>query len=836
MKDEVTRFANVLRFLNAAQSPEELAKLFPGDAQPSRKIAAAILAQKNAVGGMFTSHEQVASLSLVGPEGLTLIDQALGKLAVAPPQIEKERDQFVALVLENPNYFGNIEGSPFKPVKPLQGNTLYEELACVGLDSPYDRLESVIHIKRDFGYSGDICSPGSTEYVRFYVDLQNNGVFHDVGLASVQVHDIPGPKPLCYAVRLDFSSIKKFCFYENIVKVRAILSWNAPPPANSPNFNPVWGNRVDVRVQIQPGFFIPFGDFVKDLELAKVKIPDPIGPVIKTLDPATQLQAVTPQPLNLAQKRMLYEKKDVPPHRFAFAEVHSALSAPGAIAELFLPGKKSALEQMGMLSNEIAGLAGKFQLLKDGDTSFEELNCAGLRPFNDLLEGVLTVKKPNGFSGPLCSSGSTEYVAFWIDFGDGAGFTYMGTATVPVHDLQNAVAGGVQYAVFLKTNLAPWRVPCDVGARVVKLRAILSWETPPPPGNPNYVPVWGNRKECFVQLQPGKGTGHVPLIETIGDVPVNRIDQTAGPTLGLATGHMEIASAVFLNQSPFGGEITITGQIGNPPDVFGGAAPFKYRIEVRREDGVDTFHPLTNAISVSVAEWIGGFPLMCAPFQFVCDQTLVATDDGDGLGGGWYTYLESTTPPHTRHLVLDTLGRWETNNAMEGLWTIRISAKNPATGTVFSGIQDVQVWIDNTAPVAAIDITGATFNGSKIAAVDCGKFPVGTIISGTFSAHDRGSVPHALDPAYQHFGGLSFSVIPAGPAHGAAVVTPNPTAFPAVPNIGEDGTWTLDTQHMDPCGYVIRFVVCDRTNYDSRGNALCASDDVGFCLEEAPKK
>src|SRR6476659_8809711 len=96
MKDDVTKFANVLRFLNGAQSPEELAKLFPGDAQAGRKIAAAILAQKNAVGGMFTSHEQVASLSLVGPEGLTLIEQALGKLGVAPPQIEKERQEFVS--------------------------------------------------------------------------------------------------------------------------------------------------------------------------------------------------------------------------------------------------------------------------------------------------------------------------------------------------------------------------------------------------------------------------------------------------------------------------------------------------------------------------------------------------------------------------------------------------------------------------------------------------------------------------------------------------------------------------------------------------------------------
>ncbi len=32
-----------------------------------------------------------------------------------------------------------------------------------------------------------------------------------------------GAKPLCYAIRHDFSSFKKYCVFENIVKVHAIL-------------------------------------------------------------------------------------------------------------------------------------------------------------------------------------------------------------------------------------------------------------------------------------------------------------------------------------------------------------------------------------------------------------------------------------------------------------------------------------------------------------------------------------------------------------------------------------------------------------------------------------
>jgi hypothetical protein len=55
-----------------------------------------------------------------------------------------------------------------------------------------------------------------------------------------------------------------------------------------------------------------------------------------------------------------------------------------------------------------------------------------------------------GYGGPLCGNGSTEYVAFWIDFNDGNGFQYMGTATVNVHDLQTIPNEDVQYAVFLR--------------------------------------------------------------------------------------------------------------------------------------------------------------------------------------------------------------------------------------------------------------------------------------------------------------------------------------------------------------------------------------------------
>jgi hypothetical protein len=823
-----TRFNDVLRFINEAGSSDELVKYL----QLPADLAVSLYSQKTIAGGMLTSADQL--LSVAAPARLTQISDAIGKFVPSVAPVEVERQNFVPLILENPNYFGNLEGSAFKAVKAIKFNTTYEELVCVGLQPQMDRLEAVFKINRPTGYGGDICALGSYEYVRFFVDLHDNGIFHDVGLTSLRVHDIPGAKPLCYSVYRDFTSIKKFCTAENVVKVRAILSWNAAPPSN-PNFVPVWGNRIDAEVQIRPKTFYTIGDFVKDIDLAKIKLPDPIGPVIDILDPNTKVPVAATKTLSLVERQKIYLKKDVPVHRYAFNEVQSLLSSGSAPAQTFSALQTSPLMSLGLAATEIDGIFGKLQVKTDGDTSFEQLSCIGARPSNEVLEGVITIKKPLGYSGSLCSTGSREYVAFWVDFSDGTGFHYLNTTSVDVHDLSTVPADGIKYAVFTTANFAKWRVPCQVGARIGRLRAILSWETAPPPGNPNYVPVWGNRLECLIQIRPGVGVSHVPLIETIGDVPVNRIDQTL-PNLGMATGELEIANT-SVNVSPFGGEVTITGEIGLPPDGFlGGAAPFKYKIEVQKLDGVDTYHPLLNDVTVSVAEWNSGSPIFCDIFSnFVCQQVLHPTNDGDGLGDGWYPYLEDTTGPFTRHLVTSVLGRWQTTAAMEGLWKIKITAKDPnvTPPTVFPGIQEITVRIDNTYPVGSLAIVSATFNGQPITAVNCGKFPVGTIITGSYSAHDPGTPPNELSADFQHFGSLSFGVLPGGPANGASV-SPAGRSYPTVGTTGEDGTWTLDTHGMDPCGYVIHMEVVDRTNVNSTGNPYPFSTDVGFCLEAAP--
>ncbi|MCZ6615325.1 MAG: hypothetical protein O6920_06055 [Chloroflexi bacterium] len=493
------------------------------------------------------------------------------------------------------------------------------------------------------------------------------------------------------------------------------------------------------------------------------------------------------------------------------------------------------------------------QVETDGDTGYEELRCIGLHSHNDTLEAALTIKRPSGYSGGLCTKGSTEYVAFWIDFGDGIGFTYMGTASVRVHDLQTIPPEDVQYAVYFKKDLSDFIVPCEAGARVVRLRAILSWETPPPPGNPNYVPTWGNREECLVQLRAGKAVALSLLIETVGDLGVDVIS----PATGLATGDAEIG--VFsVTQSPFGGTITITGRInGTLPDSFGGAAlPLKYRILVRKDDGIDTFHPLTNTFDLTITKYVDPFQLEESPGDFLFNINHPSTDDGDGLGAGWYEYLEDHTLPATISLVVDKLARWETNASMEGEWEIKMEAKDPNVSlpAIIPGTQTIRVRIDNTAPSSVpaanpvllpyapvtLTITSAEFGGASLPALDCGKFPVGTILKGTYDTHDPGT----SDLINQHFGSVSLDVIPDIPAQGANVFLsgdggftyPFETSrsFPVVLTTGEAGFWRLDTAGMDPCGFVIHMVVTDRTNRNSVGSPFRVTADIGFCLEEAP--
>src|SRR5690349_17996200 len=159
--------------------------------------------------------------------------------------------------------------SSFSGLDVGNGITSWEELGCVGYNPELSLLEAMVTIKRSTGYSGGLCTAGSTEFVRFFVDYEDGAGWQDEGVATVQVHDIsdvdPGPQhPLRYLVQLPLNADphRKRCATAVLPKVRAILSWNTLPPSD-PNGTPVFGNRVDTRIQLKPRLgFIPI-DAVK---------------------------------------------------------------------------------------------------------------------------------------------------------------------------------------------------------------------------------------------------------------------------------------------------------------------------------------------------------------------------------------------------------------------------------------------------------------------------------------------------------------------------------------------------------------------------------------------
>lgn len=146
----------------------------------------------------------------------------------------------------------------FLALKSKESNVSFEELVCLGLNTATDTLGAVIHIKKPCGYGGDLCKLGSKEYVAFWADWNNNGVFDQyLGTTSVDVHDIDTipNEGLYYSVTLPVNlsdRLRSDCT-PNIVRIRAVLSWSTKPSETDPNDLNYYGNYRDALVQLRKG-------------------------------------------------------------------------------------------------------------------------------------------------------------------------------------------------------------------------------------------------------------------------------------------------------------------------------------------------------------------------------------------------------------------------------------------------------------------------------------------------------------------------------------------------------------------------------------------------------
>jgi hypothetical protein len=589
--------------------------------------------------------------------------------------IENERAQFTNLLKVNPNYFGTALGplaELYQPVVTFSGNTLYEDLCGIGLYPHQDLLEAIIRIKRPFGYSGNICTLGSTEYVRFFIDYGDGNGWQAAGTpAKVRVHNLAAAAEdnIHYAVRTHFEpKYIKDCSDPQIVKVRAILSWNQMP--FHANYTPVYGQVVEEYVQIRPestlvlgydpGFKVPVWE-LEDI-VAGPEVPEPPGPPpVETFfeEAPLQLQGKLSEIEKLVRNSQQVNQKEVEEARFNFLPIlqknpnyfgsFSQSSEVEQIAKDLSLLPQAVLPSFQQLNPEVL-IPG---LLDNPKTKYEELTCVGLYPEEGILEATLHLKRESGYNGNLCSKGSREYVSFYVDYG--GGYELAGTTSVKVADIsrpnqQNPLAYAVRLPI---PDLEDRLKACNV-ENVVTVRAILSWNVNPEPFGPHYNPGWGNRRTVKVILRPQEGPSATCAIDIVSGLDMVEIDQAGLSTPGsLGVGHALKAGATDVFDRPFGNLMEFRGRV----DVSGAT---HYKFTLKPYGAPDSAYAELDDPYYHVVREFGG---------------IVGTQKRSPSIGKWFSigqYKQDTNLILNPHGYKSGLLHWDSKKRPNGTYTMRL--------------------------------------------------------------------------------------------------------------------------------------------------------------------
>lgn len=698
------------------------------------------------------------------------------------------------LLITNPNYFGNLTDLKLadipKAVLKKVGDTSFEELTCIGYNPATEILTAIVRIKQQSGYGGDACTNGSEEFVRFYLDY-GDGTWVDHGVAGFNIHDFPFKDPLCYAVSIRLRPKRRSCCDDKPVlpKVRAILSWNTMPPPNMPNWHPVWGNRLERDIQIEPRnwFICHILDKITDIGIQKI---DP-SLIDKITAAVVKLPPPKPEPDLHQIVKVARAVDDLAVMRGVFPAVAKLSADPTDIAAW------QALAPLKAFDIDLSKFA-DFLAQPKFNTTYEELHCVGLDRDRMLLHGIVQIKLRSGYSGSLCQKGSREYIAFYLDFG--SGWEFQGTTFVEVHDI-DVPRGGLWYQAALPVNLDAHRQEyCKTGR--ARIRGILSWAVPPAPNQPNFVPHWGDREDCWIEVEhlpkgviPGVFT---PVLESIGNMSVAKIDGA-----GYANG-TSVGGTFTADDAPFGGRTLLKGNGFNIP-----AGPMEYRVMIQ------------GPSDVSPRAWTAPFDADVTTFPSITPVSQTVNAVGD-----WFPWLAASPLVTVADNLLGALTGLE-----NGLHNVYLEFRQPF-GPVLATTPPKAFMVDNTAPTADIEITSGAGN--------CGKFGIGEVISGTYAmtGNHSGSLLIHVTPLPEAAGG-TMVITSAAPAAfftppfagGSSSVSISYAALSLNTN-GAAGTWELDTTGMAPCGYNIRIYVQDRTIVSSGPNHWDAGDIEGFCLEQ----
>lgn len=702
------------------------------------------------------------------------------------------RATFRRKLAANPNHFGTQPETGLKAVQKIVASTAFEKLTSIGYDPKRRTAHATFDLVQSNGYGGDLCTGTGDEYVRFYAG-DGSGGWVDLGHVGTDVHDVPAGKdcrgrsthPLSYTVEVPYAPTRRWCFVPQVRRLRAILAYDVVPPANQPDWTPVWGDVRECDVQIDKSTWLL--DLFTDVEFTKTidphildviaphlpkppqpPDPGPFGPLVPPELPELQPQPQPslprgpgPDPLPLSARFEAYAEGgrkarfSVEPARIALPELHALTTTP-------FVGQPLPTELTAVLDTWKLDIGDLVAVLEDttGNVDYEELVDVGLDYRRHRVDATYVVKKGAGYSGGLCSAGSTEYVAFWADWDDTCEWTYLGTAELKAYDLGALVDDHLCYTASLPVDLAAVMAHCS-DPKVGKVRAVLSWNTPPSTTDPDAVPYYGNRLDTHV-LVPTLVAPSATLA-IVGGVPASLISDADGLTLPGAHFDGSWTSVdAYGRRCPFGGRISVKGI---------GPVGTRYRVRVVAPSGVQT---LTGSFWVT--------------------NSLGVPSLNTAAPGGWFTYLSP----------VDNVG---------GTLAVYPSAGDEKVDVVLEieGVGDVDhqvVQLDNTAPTAAVDLT--TPGNCEVASPT-------TTITGTVSTSDAypGSWSVVIDGGPPGFGPY---VIATGTtnAGGQSWSTATPAQpFPA---------------SLVPCGYVARLVVRDRAVVNDGGGNNVASTDVGFSV------
>jgi len=424
---------------------------------------------------------------------------------------------------------------------------------------------------------------------------------------------------------------------------------------------------------------------------------------------------------------------------------------------------------------------------KEANTTLEELMCVGLNTGSDSLGAVIHIKNDSGYGGNLCSNGSMEHVAFWADWNNNGVFDeYLGTVSLNVHDIANIPAGGLYYNVLMPFDVSKHLKTCD-SPNIIRVRAVLSWESLPSTTDPNQLNSWGNYRDALVQIRPKRrGDGVQAVLSHVGNVDRLMIHPNE-----FLYNYQAIAPEPE-NNRPWGGWTNFRGII----DRDGFAGVIKYRIRFKKDGTPDTDYA-TVADSVTNSLWNPNA------------GSYLVTHSADP--DGWFIYQPD--PANGIHSIdANFLATWNTSGLTDGTYTIRFE---------YTDENDIPVTEDEFSIILCNK--GMSISPTANDSIDI-AFDLDLVIDGgdchSYSSKDPVINGH-LRAVHPYFASWTLDLQPTSHTNGAIPTSPGATPVPPVgttvpvsksysalgdtgpTGLGASGEWQLNTSALDNCGYTV---------------------------------